>query len=216
MFAKALGTIGGLFLRLFFTPLGYLFLFIGRLVGERPAEHFDLNQPVTDRDLSALARWLALHKPHRGELADIHAVDGYLCRVAMGPKVAKLDEWISLMFEGQPVPEDITPMLAVMSQHMNDILNGCAQTPWRYRLLCQTHPHLGAPDHQLRAWCRGFAIGMKLQRDSWQAPYLDAQGMRWVESVLREANAAKGTRLQPHTVVQGVARLARRALKISR
>lgn len=215
MSVKALGTIGRtliwLLLRPLAWPLGLLGSLLLRLAGTR---HVDLRQPPNEADLSALASWLALHRPHHGGLADIHAVDGYLCCVAVGPKVSMPGEWLDLMFDGQAVPKDFERMLAVMAQHMNHILDGCSQQPSRYQLLCQTHPHLAATDAQpLRSWCRGFVIGMRLRGDDWKAPYLDAQGTKWVESVKRAAESPKTPRLQPHTVAKGAARLARRALR---
>lgn len=215
MSAKALGTIGRtliwLLLRPLAWPLGLLGSLLLRLAG---TQHVDLRQPPNEADLSALARWLALHRPHHGELADVHAVDGYLCCVAIGPKVSMPSKWLGLMFDGQPVPDGFDSMLAVMARHMNHILDGCSQQPFRYGLLCQTHLHLAATDSQpLRSWCRGFVIGMKLAEASWQAPFLDAQGTKWVESVKRAAESPKTPRLQPHTVAKGAARLARRALR---
>ena len=217
MSVKALGRIGRtliwLLLRPLAWPLGLLGSLMLRIAGTQPV---DLRQPPNEADLSALAHWLSLHRPHHGELADIHALDGYLCCVAIGPKVSMPGKWLGLMFgDHRRLPKDFELMLAVMARHMNHILDGCSQQPCQYRLLCQTHPHLAAADAQpLRSWCRGFVIGMKLAEAGWQAPFLDAQATRWLESVKRAAESPKTPLLQPHTVAQGAARLSLRALQM--
>jgi hypothetical protein len=129
MFVRALTTTVSLLCRLVLIALAVPLLLIGRLMGDKPAQNIDLSQPPTEADLAAWAHWLALHRPHRGELANIHAMDGYLCCVAVGPKMSMPNKWIGLMFEDQSLPQDVQPMLAVMARHMNDILKGCAQEP---------------------------------------------------------------------------------------
>jgi yecA family protein len=157
--------------RQIFVALGRGFLWLAARRGEPApvleADQAELLRPLSEAERARLNRWLVRHRPHDGWVADIHALDGYLACVVVGPSAVPPGEWLGWLFEGV-LPaggEDIVPL---MVRHMNEIAAQCAGRPPRYSPVLETHPQLAGRRAPLQAWCRGFMTASVLREAQWQ------------------------------------------------
>ena len=176
-----------------FGGLGHFFLWLARDKHDgalASASLQELDKPLSDAELQRLAKWLARHQPHDGWLADIHALDGFLACVIVGPEPIGPGEWIGWMFKQGGVPADANRMLALMARHMNGIADQLVSRPVRYTPLIETHPQLASAADPLDAWCQGFMTATALRDRQWEKLLRKKKDLAaWVHPIWQRASA---------------------------
>ena len=153
-----------------------------RLFGSRGAA-----KPLSDAELHELARFLGGDHgvPGLGALANIHALDGYLTGIAVGPQPVHPADWLELAFGHTGAPP--LRIGRLMQRHMETIARQCAQQPPGYRPLLQTHPQLGEPS--LDDWCRGFTLATLLHNREWSRLLRKKDSATWLRPIWSRADA---------------------------
>ena len=149
----------------------------------------DLDQPLSDDELNHLAKWLARHKPHDGWLADIHALDGFLTCIVVGPALIGPGEWLAWMFKARQPPA-FERNLPLIMRRMNAIADQCAARPRSYRPLLETHSHLRGRADPLDAWCQGFMTATVLRDRQWEKLLKKRDLALWLYPIWERASRA--------------------------
>jgi len=195
---------------LVFGTLARLFFALSRLRGELdPLSDAGLEaeptRPISGTQLRKLAKWLSLHQPRGGSLGDIHALDGYLTGIVVGPQAVMPGTWIDDLFPGA-VPRDIDAYLQLIAQHMNGIAGQCSQRLPDCRPLLETHPQLSGQRDPMVAWCQGFVAATELRQAQWARLLRRKDAAAWLQPIRQCAEGDKNTAapLDLHTLKTAV------------
>lgn len=150
--------------------------------------------PLTVPELREIADFLQRHHVHRGYLADIYALDGFLTCVVIGPEPIPAGEWINALFAGEiPTSKDNTELdhqLALITRLSNSIATQfLAQKP-TYQPLFEMHPGLGQDLWPLDAWCQGFMTATMLRDAQWEPLLRQADSAAWLYPIWERASVS--------------------------
>ena len=144
-------------------------------------------KPLSDAELRELADFLERDhgQPGLGTLANIHALDGYLTSLAVGPQPIHPGDWLELVFGHAGAPP--LRIGRLMQRRMEAVARQCAQQPPEYQPLLETHPKLG--EASLDAWCRGFTLGTILRDREWRRLLRKKDSNAWLRPIWSRADA---------------------------
>lgn len=128
-----------------------------------------LTDPLDDTELDELHE-LLLARFEDSELL-LDAVHGLLSAVAIGPEPVAPSEWIPLVLEEEK-PFDDTEQAEHALRLLLRLYNGVVRDLERLvfePILGQIETEDGAPALTARGWCEGFALGVDLRGELWEA-----------------------------------------------
>lgn len=128
-----------------------------------------LTDPLDDTELDELHE-LLLARFEDSELL-LDAVHGLLAAVAIGPDAVAPSEWIPLVIEDDKPFEDTEQaerMLRLLLRLYNGVVRDLDRLVFE-PILGQIETEDGEPALSARGWCEGFALGVDLRADPWEA-----------------------------------------------
>jgi uncharacterized protein len=128
-----------------------------------------LTDPLDDSELDELHE-LLLSRFEDSELL-LDAVHGLLAAVAIGPDAVAPSEWIPLVIEDDKPFEDTEQaerMLRLLLRLYNGVVRDLDRLVFE-PILGQIENEDGEPTLTARGWCEGFALGVDLRGEQWEA-----------------------------------------------
>ncbi|NJM92146.1 MAG: UPF0149 family protein [Rhodospirillaceae bacterium] len=140
----------------------------------------------------------------RSTRLSVHAIDGYLTAIAIGPELVMPSEWLALLWdEEEPVFADANEAQTILSAIMaryNEILLEVDRSPRDFRPLFLPADPNQRPSMALAAqWATGFWKGMALRSDAWRALIADRDARDLLAPIVYLAEDDKGQRLLKET-----------------
>jgi uncharacterized protein len=144
----------------------------------------EFDQDLTEKELLALEKFLSA--PELDETSmDVFSMDGYFAALALNPRPVLPSEWIPWIwdrYEGVAAPEFASPQegeraMALVMRLYNSTVRFLVSQPREYE------PIFAATDVEAAsAWCRGFLLGMRFDREAWNSLMREQPG--WFAPIL--------------------------------
>ena len=150
-------------------------------------------EPLSTAELQEISGFLRRHDVHRGFLADIYALDGFLTCVVIGPEAIPATEWMMALFAGTfPAVEgsQLDHQFQLITRRLNLIATQFLRQPLAYQPLFETHPGLGQNLRPLDAWCQGFMTATMLRDAQWETMLHRSDAALWLYPIWERASAA--------------------------